>query len=144
MAIVKASNPLKQEGELRVNQKRAKHIATLAGTIFGQSRHLHGLTKPCLNLVHAAALATTLETPKSGSVAEARTRLLRNEKLRLTRSQQAIVLRALEIEPDHVDADAVAFGRSQPIRAPRGKACRPALPPFSRLPRHSARWAPRN
>jgi CHAD domain-containing protein len=107
VAIVKASNPLKQEGELRVNQKRAKHIATLAGTIFGQSRHLHGLTKPCLNLVHAAALATTLETPKSGSVAEARTRLLRNEKLRLTRSQQAIVLRALEIEPDHVDADAV-------------------------------------
>ncbi len=72
MAIVKASNPLTQDGELRVNQKRAKHIAMLAATIFGQSKHLHGLTKPSLNLLHAAALATTLSAPQCRSLTEAR------------------------------------------------------------------------
>ncbi len=107
MAIVKASNPLRQQGEPRVNQKRAKHIAMLAGTIFGQSKHLHGLTKPCLNLLHAAALATTVAAPECRALAEARALLLRNEKLRLTRSQQAIVLRALEMGPENVDVGAV-------------------------------------
>jgi CHAD domain-containing protein len=107
VAIVKPSNPLRPKGELRVSQKRAKHIAMLAATIFAQSKHLHGLTKPCLNLLDAAALATTLAAPECRSLAEARARLLRSEKLRLTRSQQAIVLRALEIEPSGVDAGAV-------------------------------------
>ncbi len=107
MAIVKGRQPLRQESELRVNQKRAKHITVLADTIFGQSKYLHGLTKPSLALLHAATLATTLSTTENQSLLEVWTQFLRNEKLRLTRGEQAIVLRAMEAAPQNVDADAV-------------------------------------
>jgi CHAD domain-containing protein len=107
VAIVKARQPLRQKSKLRVNQKRAKHIAMLADAIFGQSKHLHGLTKPCLALLRVATLATTLSTSENQSLREVRMRFLSNEKLRLTRSEQAIVLRALEVEPKNVDAEAV-------------------------------------
>ena len=98
-----------------------------------------------LNLLHAAALGhDAWRRPNAGRLAEARARLLRSEKLRLTRSQQAIVLRALEIGPDNVDADAVGvWTPPKRFARPRGKACRPALPPFSKLPPRSARWAPK-
>jgi CHAD domain-containing protein len=96
VTAAKSQNASQPGGASCVDRQRAQHLAAMTDVIFAHTRHLHGLTKPCLRLLQAAAQAATITAPRKRALAAARTKFLRSPDLGLDARQRRIVLHALD------------------------------------------------